>query len=262
MPLKTHQVFSEALGDELLVFHHATMEAASLNRTARWVYERCDGRTPVLEVARLLELELSTEGGEELVRMALDRLKRRGLVQGWSGKGISRRDFLDRFGKVAALLPAISVTLAPTPAYALSRDCMTVGDAGCTTALLAQPGQRFSGCSEPCKTSAGLTECANQCAKFYCADPTNPSGDCVSDDGQHSLGNTARCLSLFSTGTVNFSCAAGRSAAVSIFFNQLTLQCASGLDSGSFNCPTVNVVCPTTMSTVSRRMFEYVCCDC
>lgn len=267
MPRKAISLYAEDLEDESLVFHSRRKEVNCLNASARFVFEHCDGETPLVQVAAELESKFDLQGGEELVKLALDRLSRQGLVEGWQRSGVTRRGFLQRFAASAAYLPLVASTLAPTPAYALSGDCSTVGDAGCT-ALLAtssnvRGGRRFSGCAESCKPTADGETCAQLCATIYCADPTNPLGNCTTDDtfNPNSVAG-GLCRTLFSSGHINFSCSDGRAAAVATFEQQLILQCASGLDAGSFNCPTVDVTCPATGTTVTRRMFEYVCCDC
>jgi hypothetical protein len=260
MPKKATRLLWEPIGDELLVYSSSKQEASCLNGLARRVFERCDGQTTLQEVAHELACELGVEEAMQTLELSLIQLQKKSLVQDWAGLPTSRRKVLGHVGQALLALPFITSVAAPSAAAAASINCTAVDSASCAALFSTSPnvvgGRRFSGCAEGCN-------CPNRCATFYCADPTL-AGDCTSDDtsNPNSVANSPYCGALFATGHINFSCAAGRAAAVATFFNQLTLQCSSGLDSGSFNCPAVNVTCPATGSIVSRRMFEYVCCDC
>lgn len=125
------------LPEEVLVYDLERHKAICLNRTAALVWKRCDGRTSVGEMSRLLTKELGAPVGEELVWLALDGLGHDHLLEGKpvarpaTLAGMSRREMMRRLGIAAAVaLPLVSSIVAPTAAEAAS--CLPT-NAGCTT---------------------------------------------------------------------------------------------------------------------------------
>jgi hypothetical protein len=121
----------EALDDETIVFDTARHKAHCLNRVASLVWSRCDGRTTVLTVVRALRDETGVPADEDLVRLALAQLGRRGLLEAYSpteppdvprtARGLSRRMAL--YGLSTALILTIT---APEAAAAAS--CVAFGN--------------------------------------------------------------------------------------------------------------------------------------
>ena len=261
MPRINTRLTIEPLGEELLVYCPSTQKASCLNPTARWVLERCDGRRSLSEVAA----QLSDTHGMELLSFTLGLLSQQGLVDDWDGHVKTRRQFLSLTGKAALLLPTIASVLAPTPAAAASVNCTASSGSDCASLLATSPsvkgGRRFSGCGEGCTNGGADPGCStNRCATFYCADP-NSSGDCTSDELTNPNNvSTPYCGGVFSSGSIVADCAQGRSAAVSTFFNQKSIF--PNQDIGSFNCPVAESVSVNATTTIFRRMFEYICCDC
>jgi hypothetical protein len=125
------------VSEETLVYDLRRQRAYCLNRTAALVWDHCDGRTAVTDVAAALQRELDRPMDEEVVHLALRRLERAHLLEGaWmapsAGRGgISRREFLQKVGiagAAAALLPTVVSIIAPTAAQALS--CIVVSCSG------------------------------------------------------------------------------------------------------------------------------------
>jgi len=112
MPKRNPKLIMEPMGEELLVYCSTHQEASCLNSTARWVLERCDGETLLTQVAAELG------GDSALLEHTLGQLSKKGLVENWTGKATSRRQFLSQAGRAAVVLPAIVSVLAPTPAAA------------------------------------------------------------------------------------------------------------------------------------------------
>jgi hypothetical protein len=122
--------------DELLVYDLVRNKAHCLNQTAALVWKRCDGKTTVKQMVRLLEKETESPVDEAVVWMAFDLLAKANLLQGtpskWTGaSGISRRDVMRRIGVAAAVsLPIVTSIVAPRAAHAAN--CRASG-AACTT---------------------------------------------------------------------------------------------------------------------------------
>jgi Coenzyme PQQ synthesis protein D (PqqD) len=143
------------LEGELLVYDLASHRAHRLNPTAALVFQGCDGRTALPDLAARLRRELGVPADERWVRLALRRLSRAGLLEkGVSAPaGVSRREILQRSGRAAGLallLPAVTSILAPTPAEAAA-SCVQ-GNPGCA-------GQAFG---TPCYQSS-TTDCGIVC---------------------------------------------------------------------------------------------------
>jgi Coenzyme PQQ synthesis protein D (PqqD) len=120
-------LLAEEVDDELVVYDRETHRAHRLNRTARSVWQACDGQTTVGELSTRLqdELELTT-ADEDLVWLTLRDLEQAKLLEESQTPppnldGISRRQLVHRLGLaggLAAVLPAVQSILVPTPAQA------------------------------------------------------------------------------------------------------------------------------------------------
>ena len=113
----------KTLSDEVLVYDLNADKAHCLNRTAAFVWNNCDGRKSVSEIARLLREELQAPVDENVVWLALDQLEKFKLLQEHAAKpanvnGMSRRQLVRSLGLVAISLPLITSIVAPTPAQA------------------------------------------------------------------------------------------------------------------------------------------------
>ena len=141
----------EELPDETLVYDLKRHKAHCLNRTSALVWQHCDGRTPVAEVAALLERQLKIPADEAVVWMALDRLGTAHLL----GQQVtlpaekarySRREVLRtlrRAAGISLLLPVVESIVAPRAA----------AQASCVTSCVGIPN---------------CTPCARGCNRFCC----------------------------------------------------------------------------------------------
>jgi hypothetical protein len=118
----------EEVAGDTIVYDEKSHRAHSLNRTAGEVWRRCDGATPVEEIAKGVSAALAETVDAEIVRIALGELSRIDLLEGAAGEfdgETSRRDAVRTMaaaGGALALLPAIGYIVAPTPAMARSGD--------------------------------------------------------------------------------------------------------------------------------------------
>ena len=107
----------EELPDEVLVYDSERDNAMCLNRTAVAVWKHCDGQTTPASLARFVEQEFQTTGGDEVVSLALEQLEKSHLLTGKTPAhlpGISRRELVRRVGIAAAMVPVITLILVPT----------------------------------------------------------------------------------------------------------------------------------------------------
>jgi hypothetical protein len=104
---------------ETLIYDERTHRAWCLNPSSACIWQLCDGRNTVGEIAACATKELGSAVSEELVLLTLEELQERGLLEGGM-VGPSRREMIGKIGlAAAALLPVIAAITAP-PAFAQS----------------------------------------------------------------------------------------------------------------------------------------------
>ena len=146
--------------DDVLVYDLQRNRAHCLNRTAALVWQNCDGRTTVAELARVLASELEIPANEAMVWLALNRLSKARLLKKpvippGTLPSYSRRAVMHSLGsvaKIAFILPVVHSIVTPFAAQAQS--CIT--KAACRALTAPCPGTPVCG---------------------------NPSGRCCYDDG-------------------------------------------------------------------------------
>jgi hypothetical protein len=129
----------EHLAGETLIYDPERDEAHHLNRTAAVVFELCDGRTTLAQVAGQAVQRVGEPLSTETVFQAVEQLATRGLLASalQVDSGVSRRELVRKAALVgagtAAAAPLIKSIVAPTPAQAASQQCLQNGEFGCTT---------------------------------------------------------------------------------------------------------------------------------
>ena len=138
----------ETLPDEVLVYDLERKKAHCLNQTAALIWQHCDGRTSVSEIARALSNHLNASIDEEVVWYGLKHLDKSRLLEEemWPGnlRHVSRRNLVRKIG-VAISIPLVMSVLAPKASAVLS----------CT---LANCPEGF-GCTAPCKCNPDTSTC-------------------------------------------------------------------------------------------------------
>lgn len=120
---RTDKLSVRQLVEETVIYDLESHKAHSLNAAAAFVWRHCDGLTSIAELARLLHAELKLPESEELVRLALDQLARRHLLEDATPMvlpppaRLSRRDALKRLAVAAIALPVI-MTITRRKAWA------------------------------------------------------------------------------------------------------------------------------------------------
>ena len=119
-PRRRDDLHVERLDDELCIYDEATQRAHVLNETAARVWESCDGRRGVGELATALAREtegLTPAAAEGVVAEALARLREVGLLLeegdvAVAGSGLTRRALLG-LGVGAAAIPVVQTRRVP-----------------------------------------------------------------------------------------------------------------------------------------------------
>ena len=127
-PLKPKRIeaLARELHDELLVYDRQRHRVHCLNKIAAAVWLECNGEATVPEIAKKLENPMRIDGDDVLVRLAVAKLGKAGLLEksdaAFDGaEFLSRRDVLKRIRTIAlVVLPAVTTMLVPTPAFAAS----------------------------------------------------------------------------------------------------------------------------------------------
>src|SRR6266446_6424055 len=141
----------QELPEEVLVYDLDRDRAHCLNETAAFVWQRCDGRTSAVEIARSLGKKVNAPVDEKVVWFAIDQLGRNHLmttqpVPPQLLAGLNRREMVRVLGIAAAVaIPVVASIVAPTPAQATT--CVAAGGS----------------CAGGQNCCAGLTCVANTC---------------------------------------------------------------------------------------------------
>ena len=125
---RTAELVVEELPGEILVYELKRHKAHCLNPTSALVWRHCDGRTTVAQVATALEDTYELPRNEEIVWLALDRLRKAKLLQDGTelpeqDVSHSRRDAVRKLamvGGLSILLPVVSSIRSPLAAEAAS----------------------------------------------------------------------------------------------------------------------------------------------
>jgi hypothetical protein len=118
-------------GEELLVYDLDKNKALCLNETSALVWQSCNGKNGVSDIAKLLEKKFNLSVSEDLVLFTLNELDNENLLESDFDKinkfnGLSRREVIKRIGFSSMIaLPIIAAVVAPDAIHAQS--CVGTG---------------------------------------------------------------------------------------------------------------------------------------
>ena len=130
-PRKTKiDMIAEEVHSEVVLYDKERNRAHCLNRTAAFVREQCDGKTPVSEIIARAHAQLDLTEAEGVVMLALNELSKAGLIEGDLAIEAKRNGFTRRavarkimlLGASPLVLPFVSSIVVPTAARAKSKD--------------------------------------------------------------------------------------------------------------------------------------------
>lgn len=133
----TKELVVQELKDELLIYNLKNNQAICLNQTAALVWQNCDGKSRISEIAQKLNKKL--KGGaihERLIMFAIMELNEKGLIENgevisdrFEGlEGLSRREIVRKVGFASLVaLPIVSSIMAPQAAAAQTPGAQTPG---------------------------------------------------------------------------------------------------------------------------------------
>lgn len=191
---RKNDIVLQEFDEEFLLYDLKLNKAFALNSTSSRVWQNCDGKNTVSEIADKLSVELKELVSEDLVWLTLEKLKKEKLIDDNSDfvspfDTISRREVIRRVGVGSLVaLPVIASLIAPSAIYAAScadsnnnlnlniPGCACMGADDCTSnccgfgTICAVVASVANG--GPCRVNC-------ECISNMCVDPPGPTlGTC------------------------------------------------------------------------------------
>ena len=119
--LSRDQLVVEDLGAELMIYDQKRNRAFCLNQKAAFIWQRCDGKTTVGELAAKLAHSSGEAIDEKVVHFALQSLFQDGLLEPCTFEpvvpvGMTRRQVIQKIGvRAAVALPLVTALMVATP---------------------------------------------------------------------------------------------------------------------------------------------------
>ncbi|HWQ34958.1 MAG TPA: PqqD family protein [Blastocatellia bacterium] len=167
---RREQLVVQEMPDEVLVYDLKTHKAHCLNKTAAFVWNHCDGKTAVAEIAEMMEQEWDKPVGEDIVWLAVRQLGKANLLQesvvsSREMMRFSRREVMHRLSLTALIaLPLVTSVIVPFAAEAatcvIETDCAAHPCAPCHVTG-SDP------CTKFCK-NGGLAQCVGSLSAANC----------------------------------------------------------------------------------------------
>lgn len=136
---RNNDLVVQELNGETLIYDLNTNKAFCLNQTSALIWQICDGTKSIAEICQEISRKLKTTVKEDFIWLALDSLKKEGLIANADEitdglQKMSRREVVRKIGLTSiAALPVIISLAAPTAAQSASQ--------------CAEPTNRPNGCS-------------------------------------------------------------------------------------------------------------------
>jgi hypothetical protein len=133
---RNQNIVIQNLKDEILIYDLIENKVFCLNKSVAMVWEKCDGLHDLFLIQHKLELETRQKIPAEMVVLAIDQLKKNGLLAGEEMgevlRASSRREMIRKAALATAMaLPVIFQLVAPMPTSAQS--CVVPGGAAAGT---------------------------------------------------------------------------------------------------------------------------------
>ena len=120
---------SYELDDEKLVYDLNNNKAFCSNETSALVWEHCDGKNDIGDIAHLVSVKAGSLVDREMIEFAVDELKKENLLEDGNNittslSNIPRREAIKRLGLSSALaLPLIASLAVPMSAQVVQLRC-------------------------------------------------------------------------------------------------------------------------------------------
>lgn len=119
------EIVIQKFENEILIYDLKTNKAFCPNETSAIIYQLCDGKNSVADIAQRFSKQSNQPINDELVWLALDGLKKENLLENddveINFNGLNRRQIIKKVGLASMIsLPLISSVVAPSAAMAAS----------------------------------------------------------------------------------------------------------------------------------------------
>jgi hypothetical protein len=189
---RKENIVVQELNDETLIYDLRLNRAFCLNRSSKMVWDACDGKTAVSEIAKVIKRKTGSLVDEDFVWLALDGLRSNNLLAkdvAINFGGLSRREVIKRVGRASVVaIPLVTGIFAPRAAHALSVSA-------CRSAPGSGLNDNGTGC--PCTSAA---DCCGFCSANVCAGANNVDSApicfgivCASSPGSGQNDNVTGC---------------------------------------------------------------------
>jgi hypothetical protein len=123
---RQNNIVIQELKDEILIYDLSKNKAYCLNQTSAMVWQECDGTKSITDLSRILSRKTRSNMTEDIIRLALDKLKKEKLLSNGDEieikfEGLSRRQVIRKIGLASMVaLPIVVGFIAPAAAQAQS----------------------------------------------------------------------------------------------------------------------------------------------
>lgn len=159
------------LENEVLIYDLDKNKAFSLNQTSAVIWNLCNGKNSVFEIAKLASRKLDSKVTEDFVWLAIEQLKKDNLLEDSLNiplhfEGLSRREVIRKVGLASLVaLPVVASLVAPTSASAaslLQNGAACTDNNQCATSCCGQGQSPGRTCQDSGGEEAG-TSCVSAC---------------------------------------------------------------------------------------------------
>ena len=168
----SQNILTQELDKELLLYDLSRDKVFCLNETSSIIWNLCDGENSVEDIRRKVSIKLKTNIGEEMIWLALDKLKENQLLSNHQEveinfNNLSRREVIRKAGLSTMIaLPLILSIVSPNAAAAASTVCETLTGCVCNFALV-------------CNVFGAGHVFAGSCTNTFCSNPAGPTCQCL-----------------------------------------------------------------------------------
>lgn len=152
--------------EETLIYEIETHKCFCLNSTAARIWNLCNGKRSISEIAEQLSIDLKSTVSDEMVLFTLSELKKFNLLSidedtTFLPSGMPRRELIKKAALTSMIaLPAIASLVAPTAAMAAST-CPRTGIGASGSSCACPNGSGASCSSAACATGCICTNLGN-----------------------------------------------------------------------------------------------------
>ena len=123
---RNENIVVQEMEQEILIYDLKENKALCLNETSALIYQLCNGKRTIQEIADAMSIKLNKLVSEDLIWLALDNFKKDNLLENneqfeINFNGLSRRQVIKKIGLASMIaLPVAASIVAPNAAMAAS----------------------------------------------------------------------------------------------------------------------------------------------